>query len=205
MTIAMSSTAGLEQPRLSQARKLTLPSFRMGRGRMQRWALDLAQIAQSDRVLNMGCQSGGLVRQIMHLTSGQVAAVDCSLDATELVRTLNRAAVESGRLRVSVGTSGMLPFRSSDFDVVTALNAVSHWPNLGTGLREIRRVLRKGGRLVIVNEYASQAEAERWRQTPKYHVPDADEIIAICQRIGFRRVTAERHESKGWLGVVASD
>ncbi len=201
----MSSTAGLELTRRGHDWNFTLPTLRIGHTKLQRWTLDAAVIGQNDRVLNLGYQSSGLLRPIMRLTEGQVTAVDCSAEAANTVRRLNRAAVESGRLRVYTATIGMLPFRSRDFDVVTALNAVTRWPDLATGLRETRRVLRKGGRLVIVNELASQADAEHKGKTPTYRVPDADELIAVCQRLGFRRVTAERHKTKHWLRVIATD
>ncbi|QQM68169.1 class I SAM-dependent methyltransferase [Actinomyces weissii] len=204
MTIALSSTRGFDLPFVAPAsRGLSLPVLSLSQGRLQQWALEAAAVEPTDRLLNLGFGGAGAVRRILRLTSAQVTAFDSSPAARELTRTLNRAALRSGRLRLAEGTVEMLPFRSRSFDVVTAFEVVQGWPSLATGLREARRVLGKGGRLVIANErtLATGTALAETGQGPL--LPDTDALIALCQRIGFRRVSAERHERKGWLRLVA--
>ncbi len=60
-----------------------------------------------------------------------------------------RAAIEEGRVVVHSGAAEALPFADARFDLVAAVNNVALWPDLDAGLREARRVLRGGGRVVI--------------------------------------------------------
>lgn len=170
---------------------------------MQHWALEPAAVEVTDRVLNLGLGGAGTVRRLLRLTGAEVTALDSSGTALELTRALNRTALRSGRLRLAEGTVEMLPFRSRSFDVVTAFDVVQGWPSLATGLREARRVLDKGGRLVVSITQTCPPGAVPQVSRHVQPSPDTDETIALCQRIGFRRVTAERHPRQGWLRLVA--
>jgi ubiquinone/menaquinone biosynthesis C-methylase UbiE len=56
---------------------------------------------------------------------------------------------ETGRVDILAGTAGQLPLPDTACDTVVTANTMSMWPDLAAGLREIRRVLRPGGRLVL--------------------------------------------------------
>lgn len=56
-----------------------------------------------------------------------------------------------------------LPFEAERFDLVTAFETVYFWPDLPKSFREIRRVLRPGGTLLICNECSGDAPGdEAW-------------------------------------------
>lgn len=50
---------------------------------------------------------------------------------------------------VLIGHAAVLPFKDRAFDTVTILAALNHIPNRAAALREIVRVLRPGGRLIV--------------------------------------------------------
>ena len=60
-----------------------------------------------------------------------------------------RAEIKDGRVAIHAGAAEALPFADARFDLVAAVNNVALWPDLDAGLREARRVLRGGGRVVI--------------------------------------------------------
>lgn len=139
--------------------RLLLHSMNIGHGRLHQWGLKAAGIQPTDRVLDVGCGGGKAISRILKETRREVAGIDHSPEAVETARSVNRAAVASGRLRVVESSVESLPFRDGLFDVVTAFETTYFWPDLQTGLTEIRRVLNRGGRLVIANEFADRAAA----------------------------------------------
>ncbi len=61
----------------------------------------------------------------------------------------------AGRVDISAGTADQIPLPDAACDTVVAANTVVMWPDLAAGLREIRRVLRPRGRLVLSRRSAS--------------------------------------------------
>lgn len=55
----------------------------------------------------------------------------------------------TGRVEISAGTADQLPLPDGACDTVVSVNTVVMWPDLAAGLREIKRVLRPDGRLVL--------------------------------------------------------
>src|SRR5919204_412524 len=53
------------------------------------------------------------------------------------------------RLDLRVGSVERLPFPDASFDHAVGVNTVAVWPDLEAGLRELHRVLRPGGRLLL--------------------------------------------------------
>ncbi len=55
------------------------------------------------------------------------------------------------------GDSERLPFASGSFDIVTCANSFHHYPRQDRAVAEMRRVLRPGGRLMIIDGYRDGA------------------------------------------------
>lgn len=55
----------------------------------------------------------------------------------------------AGRVEISAGTADQLPLPDGACNTVVSVNTVVMWPDLAAGLREIKRVLRPDGRLVL--------------------------------------------------------
>ena len=73
---------------------------------------------------------------------GEAEGVDISEDALAFCR-------ERGLDKVSLGAGEKLPYEDGTFDLVTALDVVEHMDDDLAGLREMRRVLRPGGRVLL--------------------------------------------------------
>lgn len=117
---------------------------------------------------------------------GRVAGVDVSTEMVRQASARNREGVRSGRVELRIGSIESLPFESETFDAVYATNSAQFWPDLEGGMREVRRVLRSGGRAVVVvqpmSRTATERDAFRWR----------DRLSAAMHRASFARVaTAE--------------
>ena len=184
--------------------RLLLRSMNIGHGRLHQWGLKAAGIQLTDRVLDVGCGGGKAISRILEETRREVAGVDHSPEAVKTARSVNRAAISSGRLRIVESSVENLPFRDGFFDVVTAFETTYFWPDLQTGLTEIRRVLNRGGRLVIANEFADRASAGAWAGRLNMRVPDSDALAGAAYEAGFLMVDVSVHPHNGWLRLVAA-
>ena len=184
--------------------RILLRSMNIGHGRLHQWGLKAAGIQLTDRVLDVGCGGGKAISRILEETRREVAGIDHSPEAVKTARSVNRAAVSSGRLRIVESSVESLPFRDGFFDVVTAFETTYFWPELQAGLTEIRRVLSPGGRLVIANEFADRASAGAWADRLNMHVPDSEALAGAAYEAGFLMVDVSVHPHNGWLRLIAA-
>ncbi|HET6973536.1 MAG TPA: methyltransferase domain-containing protein [Pyrinomonadaceae bacterium] len=92
------------------------------------------------RILDVGCGTGANLLMLSQF--GDAEGVDVSEDALAFCR-------ERGLENVKLGAAEKLPYDDGTFDLVTALDVVEHLDDDLAGLREMRRVLRPGGRVLL--------------------------------------------------------
>jgi len=116
---------------------------------------ELAQIAAAipqARVLDLGC-GGGHASFAVAPVVAKVVAYDLSAEMLDVVA---RAAAERGldNLAVRQGSADRLDFPDASFDLVCTRFSVHHWRNVPQALREILRVLKPGGRFIVIDTAA---------------------------------------------------
>jgi SAM-dependent methyltransferase len=92
------------------------------------------------RILDVGCGTGANLKMLAAF--GKAEGVDISPQAVEFCR-------QRGLDSVRLGAAEQLPYEDDSFDVVTALDVVEHLDDDVAGLREMRRVLRSDGRILL--------------------------------------------------------
>ena len=117
----------------------------------RRRATALARLEADEVALDVGVGTGDLAFGLLDASdrSARVIGVDVS---PRMLIGLRRRAVErcEDRLIALIATAEGLPFDDGSFDRVVAGFAVRNFGDLALGLREMRRVLRPGGRAVIL-------------------------------------------------------
>jgi ubiquinone/menaquinone biosynthesis C-methylase UbiE len=117
---------------------------------MNALAVEVLGPGPRDHVLEVGFGPGrGLERLAAAVHDGRVDGVDHSGAMVAAARRRNRRAVEAGRVRPQLGSVESLPYGDASFDGVVAVNNHQFWPDPAAAFREIARVLRRGGRLVV--------------------------------------------------------
>lgn len=114
------------------------------------WAIDLLNVHPSDRVLEVGFGPGVGIELLAKLAPlGHVMGVDCSKEMVGQATARNAKAIEAGRVDLREGSVEGLPFEDKTFDSALAVNSMQVWPDAVSGLREIRRVMKPGGKIVL--------------------------------------------------------
>jgi ubiquinone/menaquinone biosynthesis C-methylase UbiE len=119
---------------------------------LARWSLKHLDICRSDSILDIGCGGGVNVDRFLKISDAKVYGLDYSNVACEKSALLNEDAICEGRCEIIQGSVSDLPFDDDSFDIATAFETVYFWPDFVNDLKEVRRVLRDGGRLFIANE-----------------------------------------------------
>lgn len=112
-----------------------------------------AALRPGESVLEVGCGTGVLSRLAAQIvgTSGYVAGIDPAPNMIAMARDNARSTASNVEFKLAV--IEQLPFEDARFDVVFASLMLHHLPPdvKRTGLREVKRVLKPGGRLVIAD------------------------------------------------------
>jgi ubiquinone/menaquinone biosynthesis C-methylase UbiE len=114
------------------------------------WVIDLLDIQPHDSVLEVGFGPGvGIQLLAKSASAGHVAGVDYSKEMVEQATARNPKAIERGRVDLRHGSVERLPFEDNTFDKALAINSMQVWPDAVAGLREMRRVIKTGGRIAL--------------------------------------------------------
>jgi ubiquinone/menaquinone biosynthesis C-methylase UbiE len=149
--------------------------------------------------LDLGCGAGHLAFALAPLV-GQVVAADPS---SSMLSTVSGAARERGLQNIRTQQTGAetLPFPDGRFDVVSSRYSAHHWFDLPRALREMRRVVKPGGYLLMIDLLGDESplidthlQAMELMRDPS-HVRDqsASQWRALLLEAGFRSI-----EEKHW-------
>ena len=175
----------------------------------------LAALPPSSKVLDAGCGHGRHAKSA--LAQGHAVV---GVDLSRRLLGLARASAPAGAWVGGTGTA--LPFRGASFDAAVCVSMLHHLPTEDervTVLREIRRVLRPGGRLFVV---VWDRDQPRFRQAPSadlevpwplpdgtrvprfYHLFAEGELEDLVIRSGLHGETFFR-VGDNWFGRATND
>jgi ubiquinone/menaquinone biosynthesis C-methylase UbiE len=112
----------------------------------------LVRGVQPAHALDLGC-GGGHVAYRLARHAGRVTATDLS---AEMLAAVGAAAREKGldNIETAEAPAEKLPFADAAFDFLGCRYSAHHWRDFGAGVREARRVLKRGATAVFIDAYA---------------------------------------------------
>jgi SAM-dependent methyltransferase len=168
------------------------------------WGLTHVAIRKCDVILDVGCGGGRTVRKLARIaTSGRVYGIDSSEASVMVSRRANKQFIETGQVEIRHGSVSSLPFSDCEFDLVTAINTHCYWPDLVAGMKEVWRVLKPGGTLMILGgAYKGgrhSARNERMARLLKVACQSPDELGELFAVAGYSGVQVFEEDRRGWI------
>lgn len=170
------------------------------------WGLSHISIRKQDTILDAGCGGGRTVGKLAAVAAeGKVYGLDYSEASVAVATRTNRHWIDIGRVEIGEGSVSHLPFADDMFDLVTAVETHFWWPDLPADMREVRRVLKPGGMLIIIAEIYKGAEtriaelAEKYLPISGMKLLSPDEHRELFANAGFSDVQIITESRKGWI------
>jgi SAM-dependent methyltransferase len=122
----------------------------------------------------------------------------------------NKQWIDIGRVEVREASVSQLPFSDGAFDAITAVETHFWWPALPTDMREVLRVLKPSGRLIVIAEVYRGAETfssramERYAQKTGMALLSVEEHRELFRNAGYSDVQISTNPSKGWICCIGS-
>jgi ubiquinone/menaquinone biosynthesis C-methylase UbiE len=170
------------------------------------WGLQHISIENHDTILDVGCGGGRTLSKLAAIaTQGKVYGVDYSDESVAATKRTNAQWIDLGRVEVRHGCVSQLPFPDGVFDLVTAVETHFWWLNLPGDMREVLRVLKPGGTLILIAEVYKGANTRIAKLAGKYAsrtgmtLLSVDEHRELFTNAGYSQVQVIEERDKGWI------
>ena len=137
--------------------------------RSRRELISILRPAAGERVLDVGCGPGFFLADLLRAEGalGLATGIDPSEAMVAMALPRASAASASGAVSLQVAGAEELPFPDASFDAVVFMQVLLYVRDVPRALREAERVLKPGGRLVVMDTdwdslVVRTAEKERW-------------------------------------------
>jgi SAM-dependent methyltransferase len=160
--------------------------------RANRIAVEQLAVQAGEAVLEVGCGHGRTLARIAQTPCGFLAGIDPSEVMARLARRRLHRWTEAGRAEVALAASSALPYPDARFDAALAVHVLYFWKDAIGDLREIRRVLRPGGRLLL-GYRPRDAETLAALPATVYSLRSVDETEGLLAKAGFAAIRSTEH------------
>jgi ubiquinone/menaquinone biosynthesis C-methylase UbiE len=170
------------------------------------WGLSHISIDKHNTILDIGCGGGRTVNKLAAIaTQGKVYGVDFSGESVAFASRINKQWIETGRVEIREASVAQLPFSANAFDVVTAVETHFWWPDLPADMREVLRVLKPGGTLIIIAEIYKGANTATAKLAEKYLPLSGMALLSVNEHrelfanAGYSDIQIIDEPGKGWI------
>jgi SAM-dependent methyltransferase len=164
------------------------------------WGLHRISITNHD----IGCGGGRTIAKLAAIaTEGKVHGIDLSETSIAVARKTNEQWIEMGRVDIRQGSVSHLPFADNTFDLATAVETHYFWPDLPGDMREVLRVLKPGGQLIMIAEAYKGGKYDLWIRSAgkltNMAILSINEQSELFSKAGYADIQIHEMYVKGWL------
>jgi len=159
-------------------------------------ALKAINPKKDDKYLEIGFGSGIFIKKYLSHVS-KIAGIDHSEDMVKLASYINRKLVELGKAEFKHGYASSLPWNDHEFTVVAAIETFFFINETDKTLKEIFRVLKPGGRLIIEMGYNKDDELDHKKHIKKMGLKlySGEEMKELLKKAGFNDIVIDYYKA----------
>jgi ubiquinone/menaquinone biosynthesis C-methylase UbiE len=164
-------------------------------------ALKAINPKKDDKYLEIGFGSGIFIKKYVFHVS-KIAGIDHSEDMVKLASDINRKLVESRKAEFKHGYASSLPWADNEFTVVAAIEVFFFLNETEKTLKEIFRVLKPGGRLIIEMAFNKDDGADHTRHIKKMGLKlySGEEMKKLLKKAGFNNIVIDYYKAV-WIPI----
>lgn len=172
------------------------------------WGLSFVNIEPEWILLDVGCGGGKTVgRLAQRAIAGKVFGIDYSPDMVKYSKKVNKKLIAQNRVEIIEGSVQKMGFPDNFFDLVTAFETYYFWSEVPAALREIKRVLKPNGKLLVVSEMVKdgiyEVKHKKLIEQTSVRLIPLEEIRNILKSVGFADVQLFTRTGSSWNTFLA--
>jgi ubiquinone/menaquinone biosynthesis C-methylase UbiE len=156
----------------------------------------LSQLGSGKKILEIGCGNGvGTLLIQEFFQPSEFIATEYDPRLVEIAQMKNRGS----QVRVETGDATHLRFKDNEFDAVIGLSVIHHIPNWRECVKELQRVIKPNGLLIIKELSIETFEspfgrvARRWVEHPYDDMLRKAEFLKVLEQQGFKILDCRPH------------
>jgi cyclopropane fatty-acyl-phospholipid synthase-like methyltransferase len=170
---------------------LNASTFAEAGERLNAAMIDRLHAGTTDTVVDVGCGVGGPACDIAAATGANVVGISNSAKGIENAAAYAAARGLANRVRFELADALELPFKDASVDAVFSCEAVHNVVEKAPLARELARVLKPGGRMVVGDLFLLRPSSQLQTAADKlksfsFHLFEADEWIAVLRQYDVR-------------------
>ncbi len=147
--------------------------------------------SKGDAILEIGMGNGFFIKDLFEMVDDLTyVGVDFSKDMVQEASALNRAFVNSRKVEFYEASIEKLPFDDNSFDCITTTNTLYFWPQPEDNAKELLRVLKPNGKLLVA--YRSKKLMEQIELSKfgfkKYEAINVENLLT---QVGFNKIITQ--------------
>jgi demethylmenaquinone methyltransferase / 2-methoxy-6-polyprenyl-1,4-benzoquinol methylase len=185
--------------------------------RWRRKAIRLFANSKPKSILDVATGTGDFAIEALKLNPEKVIGVDISEGMLDIGKKKMTSNGYDSIIELMIGDSENLPFQENKFDAVIVAFGVRNFENLEKGLKEMLRVMKPGGRVVILEFskprvfpmkqlysfyfkyilpkigkiFSRDSSAYTYLPESVQAFPDGDDFLSILSRLGYKNATCQ--------------
>lgn len=118
-----------------------------------RLAVEQLEIPDQSTIVDVGCGTGSALRYAAaKMKDGNLIGIDPVPRMIEIAENLAKEHHIEDLIVFKIGSAENLPLDDSIAELVFAFDSIDHWQDIHKGLNEILRILKPGGRFIVVKD-----------------------------------------------------
>ena len=147
--------------------RITLMFMNRGHKSIYENVASALKLQSEDTLLEVACGNGHFIKNYAsHVNS--VSGLDLSELCIKLATKKNKERITAGSVEFVQGDATQLPWEDNKFSVITSMASFMMFPKPLESLKEMYRVLRPGGRVVVCIEWNAEDGKDHSKDIKKY-------------------------------------